>query len=100
MKDNRSKVREELPEELQPCGHMAHLVSRRSDDSLTGPSKWYTDFHVMTCPHCKQALQGLRELRSEVKHLSEAEAAIGDPHLSSDQWKKVEEEWDKQELER
>ena len=91
MNKQSQNLTSELPEELQPCHHMVSLVSRRADDTLTGPGKWYTDFHVMTCPHCRVALKGLRDLKAEVTDLA---AAPADPELklSDEQWKATEEE--------
>jgi hypothetical protein len=79
----------DMPVELRPCGHMVNLISRRSDDSLGGPAKWYTDFHVMTCPHCRTALQGLRQLHREIGVLATIPV---DPSLKLDEsdWKKIE----------
>jgi hypothetical protein len=82
---------ETLPDELCPCEHMTNLISRRSDGSLSGPAKWYTDFHVMTCRQCKTALQGLQQMNEQVKQMksgSQAEA------LSEADWKEVERKWD------
>jgi threonine synthase len=63
MSTQNSTSIQDLPDELKPCDHMVNLVSRRSDGTLVGPAKWYTDFHVMTCPHCRAAVKGLQELR-------------------------------------
>jgi hypothetical protein len=79
----------DLPDELQPCGHMVNLVSRRSDESLAGPAKWYTDFHVLTCPHCRAALKGLRQLRAEVTELASTPVPE-ELKLGEDEWKKIE----------
>jgi uncharacterized protein YbaR (Trm112 family) len=75
---------------LTPCGHMVDLVSRRSDDTLAGPAKWYTDFHILTCPQCKSALKGLRELRVEVANQVRL-IPTDKPRLNSSDWKVVEE---------
>ena len=79
----------EQPDELQPCGHMVNLISQRSDDSLKGPAKWYTDFHVMTCPQCRTALSGLKDLHRQVQELASAPA---DPslRLPDEQWQHIE----------
>ena len=81
-----------LVEELKPCGHMVSLVSRRSDESLRGPAKWYTDFHLLTCPQCREALEGLRRLHSQVSELA-ATPMGGTVRLSDEEWKYVEGEW-------
>jgi hypothetical protein len=78
----------DLPDELKPCGHMVDLVSRRSDGSLSGPAKWYTDFHVMTCPHCRSALHGLKELRSDVAELA-VRSAGKELHLGEAEWERI-----------
>jgi hypothetical protein len=75
---------------------MTNLISRRSDGSLSGPAKWYTDFHVMTCPQCKAALKGLREVNEQVKELSSEEPGA-DLKLGDDAWKKIEAGWDAEE---
>ena len=84
---------QDLPDDLQPCSHMTNLVSRRSDDTLTGPAKWYTDFHVMTCPSCKAALKGLRVLRSEVA-LQVEKTPDDRPRLNQKPRENVEEGWE------
>jgi uncharacterized protein YbaR (Trm112 family) len=83
-----------VPNELHPCEHMVNLVSRRSDETLAGPAKWYTDLHVLTCPDCKAALKGLRELRVEVA--AQVSATPQDrPRLPADDWKRVEGSWER-----
>ena len=77
-----------VPPELHPCEHMITLVSRRSDDSLRGPAKWYTDFHVMTCTNCREALAGLRALRLEIKSI-EGETVHATLKLSDQRWQQV-----------
>ncbi len=79
----------DLPDKLQPCPHMVNLVSQRSDESLAGPAKWYTDFHVLTCPHCRTALKGLRQLRQEVSQLA-ATRAQEDLKLPQEKWNEIE----------
>lgn len=81
-----------VPVELHPCEHMVNLISRRSDDTLVGPAKWYTDFHVLTCPNCKGALKGLRELRAELA--IQIELIPKDrPRLGPEEWKSIEKGW-------
>jgi hypothetical protein len=80
----------DLPDELQPCDHMVNLISRRSDDSLAGPAKWYTDFHVMTCPSCRVALKGLRELHRQVDDLA-SQPLVPPLKLSDENWRHIEE---------
>jgi hypothetical protein len=94
MSSSDNKAINQLPDELQPCHHMTNLVSQRSEDSLSGPAKWYTDFHVMTCPSCKAALSGLRELRTEVACQIQ-ETRTDRPRLSEEEWHEVEEGWTK-----
>jgi hypothetical protein len=83
-----------LVEELKPCGHMVSLISRRSDESLSGPAKWYTDFHLLTCPQCREALEGLRRLHLQVSELA-ATPFAATFRLSAEDWKYVEGEWAK-----
>ncbi len=86
----------ETKPELCPCTHMTNLISRRSDGSLSGPAKWYTDFHVMTCPQCKAALKGLRELNEQVHEMS-SELEASDLRLDDEAWTKIEAGWDEEE---
>jgi hypothetical protein len=79
---------DQLPDELQPCGHMVNLISQRSDDSLKGPARWYTDFHVMTCPSCRVALKGLRELHQHVEGLA-AQPPAENLKLKDESWQEI-----------
>jgi hypothetical protein len=54
---------------IEPCEHMEHMVNGLSDDSIHGPAKWYTQWHVAICPKCNAALKGLREVREQVQTL-------------------------------
>lgn len=89
MNDHTNTTTSDASSELQPCHHMVDLVSRRSDGSLSGPAKWYTDFHVLTCPQCRHALQGLRQLRSEVAELAASPAPEG-LRLDEGEWRRIE----------
>jgi glutaredoxin len=93
MSTQNSTSIQDLPDELKPCDHMVNLVSRRSDGTLVGPAKWYTDFHVMTCPHCRAAVKGLQELRAEVA-AQVIQTPKDRPRLKDEEWKAVEEGWD------
>jgi hypothetical protein len=81
-------------QEICPCEHMTNLVSRRSDNTLGGPAKWYTDFHVATCPKCKKALEGLRQVNAQLKEMSSVDA---DLKLDEKDWKSIEAGWDEEE---
>jgi len=70
---------------IEPCHHMRDLVSSLSDDSLKGPARWYTQFHVAGCPRCKQALKALRVLHDRLATLGQEESA----RLSPDRQKAV-----------
>ncbi|HWD41714.1 MAG TPA: hypothetical protein VG944_22925 [Fimbriimonas sp.] len=83
----------DLPEELHPCKHMETLVSRRSDGTLAGPAKWYTDFHILTCVNCRTALKGLRALHQEIRDLKQS--AKEGLRLSKEEWDLIEAGWDR-----
>ena len=83
-----------LPDKIDPCEHMVTLVSRRSDESLKGVGKIYTDFHMLTCSRCREALRLLRGLRTEVKQLDQ-ESTVLSPRLSDERWKQIREQIDK-----
>lgn len=53
----------------EPCHHMTNMVSALSDDTLKGPARWYTQFHVATCPKCRTALRELQQLNEHLHHL-------------------------------
>jgi hypothetical protein len=69
---------------------MVNLISQRSDNSLSGPAKWYTDFHVMTCPHCRTALKGLRLLNREVQKLATSLPGV-EAKLTEADWHRIDE---------
>jgi len=71
MNNAYSNFPNDAPAELHPCEHMVTLVSRCSDDTLKGPAKWYTEFHVRTCANCREALRGLRAMRIEIQSINE-----------------------------
>jgi len=81
------------PKEICPCTHMTNLISRRSDGSLKGLPKLYTDFHVMTCPQCKTALEGMRQVNEQVKQMAADEPKQGSK-LDEEHWKEIEAGWD------
>jgi hypothetical protein len=91
MKKSNTGILEE--EQLCPCHHMTTLISRRSDGTLTGPAKWYTDFHVRTCPQCQSALKGLRQVNAKVKKLS-SDTPDSKMKLGEKEWKQVHSGWD------
>lgn len=74
---------------IEPCHHMRDLVSSLSDDSLKGPARWYTQFHVASCPKCKTALKALRVLHDRLGVLGEEPAEGESPHLSPDRQEAV-----------
>jgi len=55
---------------INPCEHMVEKVSAFADGSLRGLARWYTRFHVKTCPRCRKALDALRALRDRLLRLS------------------------------
>ena len=55
---------------IHPCEHMVDKVSSFADGSLRGLARWYTRFHVITCPRCRKALEALRALRDRLLRLS------------------------------
>ena len=80
-----------LPDKLEPCKHMTNLVSSRSDETLHGPAKWYTDLHMLTCPHCRAAFKGMRQVREQVKEMAEQEQV--EERLSEPEWDNVKSGW-------
>ena len=67
---------------IEPCPHMRVLVSSLSDGTLKGPARWYTRFHVVTCPKCKAALKALQALHGRLEVLGKEPAKGAAPHLS------------------
>src|SRR5579859_2203022 len=59
----------EQDQKIQPCHHMETLISCLSDDTLSGPARWYTRFHILHCSKCRVALEALRALRDRLSGL-------------------------------
>jgi hypothetical protein len=57
---------------IEPCHHMQTYVSALSDDTLSGPARWYTKLHILHCARCRAALQVLRALRERLRNLGSA----------------------------
>ena len=68
---------------IHPCHHMVGLVNGMADDTLTGPGRWYTRFHLMTCPNCAVAVKELRGMRERLGELKTKETDR-EPALTAD----------------
>lgn len=73
----------------EPCHHMTNLVSAYSDDTLKGPARWYTQFHVATCPKCRAALHELQQLKEHLHQLDAEERLPSASCLSTDRQEKL-----------
>ena len=62
----------ELPRLLEPCEHMENWVNGLADESLKGPARWYTRFHIRTCSKCRAALAGLKDVHDRLRGLEHA----------------------------
>ncbi|HLK56311.1 MAG TPA: hypothetical protein VKU00_07090 [Chthonomonadaceae bacterium] len=60
---------------IRPCHHMETQVSGMCDDTLSGPARWYTRFHLLTCSRCRKALKALRALRERLGRLGDTGGA-------------------------
>jgi hypothetical protein len=91
----------EQDQKIQPCHHMETLVSCLSDNSLSGPARWYTRFHVLYCSKCRMALKALRALRDRLSDLGNKESSIGVSALTGERRTALEQaldEVDRQEI--
>ena len=62
----------ELPRTLEPCEHMENWVNGLADDTLKGPARLYTKFHITTCSKCRNALAGLKDVHDRLNELEHA----------------------------
>ncbi|MDX1933213.1 MAG: hypothetical protein SFU56_11455 [Capsulimonadales bacterium] len=53
-----------------PCPHMKGVLSELSDDTASGPKRWYAVQHVAGCPGCSRTLERLRLLRQRLQGLN------------------------------
>jgi hypothetical protein len=79
------------PANVKPCRHMQTLVSAWVDGKLTGLARWYTAWHVKSCPQCQASLPFLRTLHFRLSALGKD----ADPksQLSEQRWEAVEAAW-------
>ena len=64
-------------QEIQPCHHMETRLSCLCDDTLSGPARWYTRFHILHCSKCRAVLKALRALRVALSDLGNRERSLG-----------------------
>lgn len=69
---------------IDPCQHMENWVNGLADDSLHGPAKLYTQWHVAICPKCNAALKGLRQVREQVQTLRDEQPEGASTTLTDD----------------
>ena len=83
------------PTDLKPCRHMRTLVSAWMDGRLTGPARWYTEWHLRGCPQCQASLPFLRSLHARLLALpADAPAPAGPAGtLTEAQWAEIEACW-------
>lgn len=85
------------PQDTKPCPHMREWVSAWADGALSGPARWYTQWHVASCPQCRKGLQSLSFVRDRLRAL-EAERAA--PPLTPDRRVAAEFAWEEADREK
>lgn len=85
--------------EIRPCRYMRAYVSALSDDTLSGPARWYARLHVLHCTRCRAALNALTALRDRLRRLSDP---VNNPpaHLTTDRRSALERAMDEMDLHR
>src|SRR5947209_2900720 len=61
----------EQNQNIQPCHPMEMLVSCLCDDTLSGPARWYTRFHIFHCSKCRMALKALIAFAGSIERSGE-----------------------------
>ncbi len=69
---------------IRPCRHMSRWLSALSDNSLTGPIRWYALLHVSGCHRCQAALRSLEQLRARLRALGGPAVSGPDETLTDD----------------
>ncbi|MDR3707434.1 MAG: hypothetical protein P4L33_03975 [Capsulimonadaceae bacterium] len=74
---------------------MESLVSAWIDGRLIGLSRWYTEYHVRTCPQCTASLPFLFLLKARLAALPGDTTPDIAPTLPARRWTAVAAEWER-----
>jgi predicted anti-sigma-YlaC factor YlaD len=82
----------DAPRPIRPCFFMKMLLSAACDNTLSGLSRWFMNWHVAHCPRCRVALVALQELHRRLRALAAPQADAAD-HLPAERWARLEAAW-------